>query len=57
MQRKKKAVESAQEDINAANARINELTQEINNLLGVNNDLLVRYIYCFISILFTYIHK
>lgn len=40
LQRKKKAIESAQEDINAANARVNELTQEINNLLNINNDLL-----------------
>jgi len=40
LQRKKKAIESAQEDVNAANARVTELTQEINNLLSINNDLL-----------------
>lgn len=47
LQRKKKAIESAQEDINATNARVNELTQEINNLLSINNDLLVYITYCF----------
>lgn len=40
LQRKKKAVEVAQDDINAANARINELTQQINDLLASNNDYL-----------------
>lgn len=41
LHRKKKAMESAQEDINSANSRIGELTQQINNLLASNNDLLV----------------
>ncbi|VVC31625.1 Intermediate filament protein,Lamin Tail Domain,Intermediate filament protein, conserved site [Cinara cedri] len=40
LQRKKKAMELAQEDINAANSRITELTQQINDLLASNNDLL-----------------
>lgn len=41
MQRKKKALEAAQEDINAGNSRIIELTQQINDLLSSNNDYLV----------------
>lgn len=41
MQRKKKALEAAQEDINVANSRITELTQQINDLLSSNNDYLV----------------
>lgn len=48
MQRKKKAMESAQEDINAANSRIGELTQQINDLLASNNDILV-CLYCICS--------
>ncbi|XP_050535226.1 lamin Dm0-like [Daktulosphaira vitifoliae] len=40
LQRKKKAVELAQEDTSAANARVNELTKQINDLLATNNDLL-----------------
>ncbi|XP_050440632.1 lamin Dm0-like [Adelges cooleyi] len=40
LQRKKKAVELAQEDTNTANARLNELTTQINDLLASNNDLL-----------------
>lgn len=45
LQRKKKAVEIAQEDINAANGRVSELSQQINDLLSSNNDLLVCIIY------------
>lgn len=41
LQRKKKAAESAQEDIDAAYGRINELTQQINGLLSTNTDLVV----------------
>jgi len=41
LQRKKKALEAAQEDINVANSRITELTQQINDLLSSNNDYLV----------------
>lgn len=41
LQRKKKAMESAQEDLNAANLRVNELTQRINDTLSTNTDLLV----------------
>lgn len=41
MQRKKKAMELAQEDLNATNARVSELTQQINDLLSSNNDYLV----------------
>jgi lamin B len=41
LQRKKKAMEAAQEDINVANSRVAELTQQINDLLSSNNDYLV----------------
>lgn len=50
LQRKKKAMESAQEDINAANLRIAELTQQINDLLASNNDLLVCFNFYFIGL-------
>ncbi|CAH1726488.1 lamin Dm0-like [Aphis gossypii] len=40
LQRKKKAMEAAQEDINMANSRVAELTQQINDLLSSNNDYL-----------------
>lgn len=40
LQRKKKAMEAAQEDINVANSRVAELTQQINDLLSSNNDYL-----------------
>ncbi|XP_025419806.1 lamin Dm0 [Sipha flava] len=40
LQRKKKAMELAQEDLNATNARVTELTQQINDLLSCNNDYL-----------------
>jgi len=51
LQRKKKALEAAQEDINAGNLRITELTQQINDLLSSNNDYLV-YIQLFYFIIF-----
>lgn len=34
-------MEAAQEDINVANSRVAELTQQINDLLSSNNDYLV----------------
>lgn len=41
LQRKKKAIEVAQDDINAANSRISDLSSQINNLLASNNEYLV----------------
>lgn len=34
-------MELVQEDLNATNSRVSELTQQINDLLSCNNDYLV----------------
>jgi len=56
LQRKKKAMEVAQEDINVANSRVAELTQQINDLLSSNNEYLV-YKQLFIFIKFYFLKK
>lgn len=45
-------MDAAQEDINAASARIGELTQQINDLLASNNDYLVCFCNAVLSITF-----
>lgn len=49
-------MEVAQEDINVANSRVAELTQQINDLLSSNNEYLV-YKQLFIFIKFYFLKK